>query len=985
MKIIILCLSLFVYSSGAVKYYVDKDAAGTGSGLSWVNAAKKVSSLPWASLVAGDTVFISGGTVSKTYNKDQISSKIVTNGVVVVTKGKDAGHNGEVVFAQTSPIATETWLRYTFGLNACQGIKLTGLTFTTLVNNSENGAYILGLGNGQNNIVENCKIISNGNGYCVYLSKETKATISNNIITVEPNTLQWGQDAINGGGGGGGHTITGNKLTMGGSVYSENYHKDMIQFHQEGATNNFVTTIANNFFYYNSEYISVSGIMYLAGVLSNIYYIYNNVMVTNVAGVAEVVIYPYNSSYNLSAHVYNNTMITGEESSTDPFVFGDLDTLDVKNNIVVMDSISSGADIYTFIQSAPGSIPVKSIDYNHYSVRPKGVKNNFSGQAFSTWKGLGYDTHSDTGVVSFTNMWGTNSEDYITTIGRDKGTTIPQFDTDIRNKHRPQGATWDKGALEYVSGSSGGGDITPPRLLRAVINNPASIELTFSEPMNVASAVNILNYSINNGITVYNAAILPGGLKVNLTTSNHSSGNYLVTTNNVKDTAGNAILPGNNTASYLIDVTPPIFISITVQDSVRLELAFSEILDSVSVQNAANYLISNNIVVLSARLSSNLYKVNLVTTPHAAGQTYTITVNNVRDPAGNPMASNSKQYTYLADTTAPDIMQVTVTSSKSLTINFTEKLDPAKANNKSNYVISNNITIRYAQLLPDSSSVRLETFPQKGTQYTLTISNITDRAGNTIKPNPKSVLYNLPNRGTGNIILYSFETANSGTWTQNYSPEKTIDGEGMNHPDSRWISNRIMPDTISFNTGISRPLDSMRVSFYNWETCSLYKYSVYSSVDSINWHPVVENIWSDTLEWTEIEFDSLRAKFMKLILLESNKTPKASIWEIKVYGRDEVSGLKSTKEAPLSYALSQNYPNPFNPSTRISVTLPQQARIRLAVYNVLGELVTELANADYSEGSHEFDFNAEGLASGIYIYRIESTGFTETKKMMLLR
>lgn len=59
--------------------------------------------------------------------------------------------------------------------------------------------------------------------------------------------------------------------------------------------------------------------------------------------------------------------------------------------------------------------------------------------------------------------------------------------------------------------------------------------------------------------------------------------------------------------------------------------------------------------------------------------------------------------------------------------------------------------------------------------------------------------------------------------------------------------------------------------------------------------------------------------------------------------------------------------------------------MRLAVYNMLGEFIVEIANGEFVSGSQEFSFDATELASGMYLYRIESPDFTETKKMVLLR
>ena len=88
---------------------------------------------------------------------------------------------------------------------------------------------------------------------------------------------------------------------------------------------------------------------------------------------------------------------------------------------------------------------------------------------------------------------------------------------------------------------------------------------------------------------------------------------------------------------------------------------------------------------------------------------------------------------------------------------------------------------------------------------------------------------------------------------------------------------------------------------------------------------------------------------------------------------------------PKDFALYQNYPNPFNPTTTIKFALPVTANLSLNVYNTLGEKVAEIFNGELEEGYHEMMFNASGLSSGIYFYKIESENYTATKKLMLLK
>ncbi|MBZ0199005.1 MAG: T9SS type A sorting domain-containing protein [Ignavibacteriaceae bacterium] len=85
------------------------------------------------------------------------------------------------------------------------------------------------------------------------------------------------------------------------------------------------------------------------------------------------------------------------------------------------------------------------------------------------------------------------------------------------------------------------------------------------------------------------------------------------------------------------------------------------------------------------------------------------------------------------------------------------------------------------------------------------------------------------------------------------------------------------------------------------------------------------------------------------------------------------------------FGMDQNYPNPFNPSTKISYAIPQSGNVKIEVFNTIGQSVALLVNGFNEAGTHEVSFNAVGLNSGIYFYRIEANGSVMTKKMTLLK
>jgi hypothetical protein len=83
--------------------------------------------------------------------------------------------------------------------------------------------------------------------------------------------------------------------------------------------------------------------------------------------------------------------------------------------------------------------------------------------------------------------------------------------------------------------------------------------------------------------------------------------------------------------------------------------------------------------------------------------------------------------------------------------------------------------------------------------------------------------------------------------------------------------------------------------------------------------------------------------------------------------------------------LHQNYPNPFNPSTTIKYALPKSMMVRLSVYDILGREVSVLVKERRDAGVHEVKFDGSNLASAVYVYRLQSGDFVQSKRLVLLR
>ncbi|MBX2992051.1 MAG: T9SS type A sorting domain-containing protein [Bacteroidetes bacterium] len=104
-----------------------------------------------------------------------------------------------------------------------------------------------------------------------------------------------------------------------------------------------------------------------------------------------------------------------------------------------------------------------------------------------------------------------------------------------------------------------------------------------------------------------------------------------------------------------------------------------------------------------------------------------------------------------------------------------------------------------------------------------------------------------------------------------------------------------------------------------------------------------------------------------------------------IYRATNITGVEQTQAIPQSFLLGQNYPNPFNPSTTIRFSLPKPAYVTLRIYNILGQEVATLLNEFAEAGFRSVRFDASGLASGVYFYRLQSGQFVHTRKLVLLR
>jgi photosystem II stability/assembly factor-like uncharacterized protein len=105
---------------------------------------------------------------------------------------------------------------------------------------------------------------------------------------------------------------------------------------------------------------------------------------------------------------------------------------------------------------------------------------------------------------------------------------------------------------------------------------------------------------------------------------------------------------------------------------------------------------------------------------------------------------------------------------------------------------------------------------------------------------------------------------------------------------------------------------------------------------------------------------------------------------VKYVYQDPVN-IEADENSIPNFYLQQNYPNPFNPTTTIKYSIPEEGFVKLAVYNMLGEEIATIVHTIQKAGRYEVNFNASGLASGVYVYRIEAANYTASRKLILMK
>lgn len=191
------------------------------------------------------------------------------------------------------------------------------------------------------------------------------------------------------------------------------------------------------------------------------------------------------------------------------------------------------------------------------------------------------------------------------------------------------------------------------------------------------------------------------------------------------------------------------------------------------------------------------------------------------------------------------------------------------------------------------------------------------------------------------------------------------------------------PSLSFFQIGLKKPGTSSLLT-----TINSYSTSQFVGVFPQNF------IWSDTFEVDLKAFigQQIQLEGLTFFSKDTSDIAIAEIYDLRRGKRmnTELTSLETNSVTPLSFNLYQNFPNPFNPTTTLTFNLPKPSDVNLIIYDITGRKIRNLISSAYPAGSHQIqwdgkDYSGNSVASGIYIYRIDTNNYTQSRKMMLLK
>jgi photosystem II stability/assembly factor-like uncharacterized protein len=238
----------------------------------------------------------------------------------------------------------------------------------------------------------------------------------------------------------------------------------------------------------------------------------------------------------------------------------------------------------------------------------------------------------------------------------------------------------------------------------------------------------------------------------------------------------------------------------------------------------------------------------------------------------------------------------------------------------------------------------------------------------------------------GNSKLAAYTTDGGTTWTA-----ATFNGVPTSKASVALRGVKFLAATLAIAVGDTTILKSTDAgATWNYVTTSVK--SQLQAIDNFNattaYAVGTKEVWKTTDAgdtWTNIIDSTLMTGALKAIAVDKS----GNVWVAGpsgyMYTTAGATDVSPAGGLPSAFRLDQNYPNPFNPTTVIGFELPAISNVKVAVFDILGREVAPLLNEQKEAGAHTVTWNANGMASGVYIYRLTAGAFTETRKMVLVK
>ncbi len=223
------------------------------------------------------------------------------------------------------------------------------------------------------------------------------------------------------------------------------------------------------------------------------------------------------------------------------------------------------------------------------------------------------------------------------------------------------------------------------------------------------------------------------------------------------------------------------------------------------------------------------------------------------------------------------------------------------------------------------------------------------------------------------ITGYGYVNRTQNGWITTRSWNKSLfKGRSGSHPKLIWSKHPDITNVINYN--IYRNHENGGWQYLTTKSSSTFEY-----IDSTI--TIIEGMTQANETSTQYRITVTHRPTRDLV----ETSPSNTI----LYHRVEGQGLEKQYSGltinDFTYNLDQNYPNPFNPTTTINYSIAEDGLVEIEILNILGERIKTLVNEFKSKGNHNISFNASSLASGVYIYKIQSGDFISSKKMIFLK